>query len=468
MAEIDLDPNFKYRQANTQNFLQSVQIGANIAERQQMMRMRQQEMEAQAADALIRRNTMELQNQMQRQQMADMLEETEAQKNEWLDYQNTKQSIDAYMQDPKTNPFPIRKMFKSKAYNSELNQTFNQLENISPAYRIQKEADETRKWKMEQAANKLKTARELEASTGRKIVVEDPNAIGGFGINDVEFDAASTMERNRTQSLEVLKSMPMGIRPDALKALEGLGLSSSQIDALSNMAPGMTTAAQRNTAAGVASRVKALEAKGIQADHKAVADLESRLQLSGGRLPQLPAKIADQLNNDFSALEAIDVFNKDIENFEATHGPGSFTAYIGFIPNTYQSLETKVKEASSDKDKEAFAILSEFSGVRNGVLRTRSGQTVTGQEQERINKEIGSEGDKNTLIRVNRFRRNKENDVRGVIERNSDFLLPSYYDDYRLTPRGTSVYNFTAERIQNRSNSNVKRLRFDAQGNEIQ
>jgi len=458
MAEIDLDPNFRYRQAAQNTFFTGMQLGGQIADRraamalrQQQMDMNQRELNARLAQMDIQNSEMKLQNQARDLQLTEAVEEKRAQVADFRLYSQFMRDLDNWKLNPIGRTPPERPDITSKQFNASIDAVMNQSKEMLPAYQLGKEIEETRKFKTQQQAERIRLARELEGSTNEKIIKDDPNALGGIGIDDAALARAQAADRERKQSIELLRSMPMGVRPEALKAVPGLNLTPQQIEVISSMSGGFPTAAERNTRAGVDARVEYLNSIGIEPDEKAVAKLKSQLQLSGGRLAPLPAKEASQLNNDFAALEAIDVFNEDIKKFEADYGPGSFKNYLGFLPQKYQDIETRLREATSDKDKEAFAILSEFSGVRNGVLKTRSGQTVTQQEQQRVNSEIGSEGDKNTLIRINRFRRNKENEVRGVIERFSDNLLPSYYQDYALTPRGTSVYNFTAQRIQEKT-----------------
>jgi hypothetical protein len=87
--------------------------------------------------------------------------------------------------------------------------------------------------------------------------------------------------------------------------------------------------------------------------------------------------------------------------------------------------------------QEALGLLADFMGVVNRTARTTSGLNVTESEGKRITQEIGGSFDKNSLIKLDRFRNRIERSARGTIGRNIDKALPSFYERWSTTPFGT-------------------------------
>ncbi len=87
--------------------------------------------------------------------------------------------------------------------------------------------------------------------------------------------------------------------------------------------------------------------------------------------------------------------------------------------------------------QEALGLLADFMGVVNRTARTTSGLNVTESEGKRIAQEIGGAFDKNSLIKLDRYRQRIERSARGTISRNIDKALPSFYERWSTTPFGT-------------------------------
>ena len=175
-----------------------------------------------------------------------------------------------------------------------------------------------------------------------------------------------------------------------------------------------------------------------------IRKLRDELSQAGGKLKPLDAPISKKINNDFAVVEAVDSVLDNISDFEKENKV-DFTSYLGIIPTTVDGIKSRIAKESDPKKLEALGFLSNFYGLLNEVGTTTSGLTVTQQEGKRIEGEIGSRLDKNSLVKLRAFRNRKEEGLRGVIQRNMDRDLPSFAEEWVQTPFGTSstsLYKF--------------------------
>jgi hypothetical protein len=117
-------------------------------------------------------------------------------------------------------------------------------------------------------------------------------------------------------------------------------------------------------------------------------------------------------------------------------------------------------------------------GVVNRTARTTSGLNVTESEGKRIAQEIGGSFDKNSIIKLDQFRKRIERSARGTIGRNIDKALPSFYERWSTTPFGTrttAAYSAPGVSFQSStqstdlmSNEEIGRLLQELQQKELQ
>jgi hypothetical protein len=175
-----------------------------------------------------------------------------------------------------------------------------------------------------------------------------------------------------------------------------------------------------------------------------IKNLRNDLSQAGGKVRPLDPTVSKKINNDFAVVEAVDSVLDNISDFEKSNNV-DFTGYLGIIPTTVDGIKSRIAKETDPKKLEALGFISNFYGLLNEVGTTTSGLTVTAQEGKRIEGEIGSRLDKNSLVKLKAFRNRKEEGLRGVIQRNMDRDLPSFAEEWVQTPFGTSstsLYKF--------------------------
>jgi hypothetical protein len=185
-----------------------------------------------------------------------------------------------------------------------------------------------------------------------------------------------------------------------------------------------------------AARAKA-KASGSELSPVQEADLRKTFIAGGGRLKPLEAKTSTKLEDEFAVMETIDNLQDGIAAFEKQYPGKKFTDFLGAIPTTETKIRSLIETEKDPMKQEALGLLADFMGVVNRTARTTSGLNVTESEGKRIAQEIGSAFDKNSLIKLDRYRQRIERSARGTISRNIDKALPSFYERWSTTPFGT-------------------------------
>jgi hypothetical protein len=186
------------------------------------------------------------------------------------------------------------------------------------------------------------------------------------------------------------------------------------------------------------------------------AELRQTFIGAGGRLKALEAKTATKLEDEFAVMETIDGLQDGISEFEKQYPGKKFTDFLGVIPATEVKIRSLIETEKDPVRKEALGLLADFAGVVNRTARTTSGLNVTEGEAKRITQEIGGVFDKNSIIKLDRFRKRIEQSARGTIGRNIDKSLPSFYERWSTTPVGTrttAAYSASAVPFQSSTQS---------------
>jgi len=163
------------------------------------------------------------------------------------------------------------------------------------------------------------------------------------------------------------------------------------------------------------------------------AELRQTFIGGGGRLKALEPKTATKLEEEFAVMETIDGLQDGISEFEARYPNKKFTDFLGAIPSTEIKIRSLIQTEKDPMKQEALGLLADFMGVVNRTARTTSGLNVTEGEAKRITQEIGGSFDKNSIIKLDRYRKRIEQSARGTIGRNIESLFQrSMKDGLRL------------------------------------
>jgi hypothetical protein len=266
----------------------------------------------------------------------------------------------------------------------------------------------------------------------------NPEAFKALQIAASPFKQEATALTNMSADL---KAEFIKLPKDGKTISEKINIASSNLEAKKLAAP---TAVTRNTEYIIKAKTEAAEAAGAPLSEAKIKKLRDELSQSGGKLRPLDVFISKKINNDFAVVEAVDSVLDNISDFEKENKV-DFTGYLGIIPTTVDGIKSRIAKETDPKKLEALGFISNFYGLLNEVGTTTSGLTVTAQEGKRIEGEIGSRLDKNSLVKLKAFRNRKEEGLRGVIQRNMDRDLPSFAEEWVQTPFGTSstsLYKF--------------------------
>jgi hypothetical protein len=266
----------------------------------------------------------------------------------------------------------------------------------------------------------------------------NPEAVKAFEIAVFPFKQEEEALNNMQPDL---KAEFIKLPKDGKTISERINIASSNLESKKLAAP---TAVTRNTEYIIKAKTEAAAAAGAPLSETKIKNLRNDLSQAGGKVRPLDQTISKKINNDFAVVEAVDSVLDNISDFEKSNNV-DFTGYLGIIPTTVDGIKSRIAKETDPKKLEALGFISNFYGLLNEVGTTTSGLTVTLQEGKRIEGEIGSRLDKNSLVKLKAFRNRKEEGLRGVIQRNMDRDLPSFAEEWVQTPFGTSstsLYKF--------------------------
>lgn len=429
--------------------LQAFQLGASLYDRAQTQKRMMEQFNLQTADQLMRKEHYDIQNQVASNQLATGLAE---QKKFSFDLPKIQAWQSAYVQwnakgDP-TAPFPAPPSDLQSAtglkmlgdMSGPVLQTLPMAQNrwyAQNAYNDQMNAI-NEDVKILKSKGQFDLINQYNAGVDPKTGRINPEAAKTFAVATLPFK----------QEAEALTNMQPDLKSEFIKLPkngktieERINIASSNLEAKKLAAP---TAVTRNTEYIIKAKTDAAEAAGTPLSEAKIKKLRDELSQSGGKLRPLDVSISKKINNDFAVVEAVDSVLDNISDFEKENKV-DFTGYLGIIPTTVDGIKSRIAKETDLKKLEALGFISNFYGLLNEVGTTTSGLTVTAQEGKRIEGEIGSRLDKNSLVKLKAFRNRKEESLRGVIQRNMDRDLPSFAEEWVQTPFGTSstsLYKF--------------------------
>ena len=428
--------------------LQAFQLGASLFDRAQTQKRMMEQFNLQLADQAMRKEHYDIQNQVASNQLARGIEE---QKKFAVDLPKVQAWQSAFVQwnakgDP-TQPFPAPPSDLQSATGLKM------LGDMSGPV-LQSLPMAQNRWYAKQAyddqLNALNEDVKILRANGQFDLVNQYNAgVGQDGkINAEAAKAFQVAALPFKQEEETLKNVPADLRAELIQVpkdgkpiSERIKIASQNLEAKKSSIP---TAVIKNTEYIIKSKIAAAEAAGAPLSDAKIKKLRDEISQSGGKVKPLDQTISKKINNEFAVVEAVDSVLDNISDFEKRNNV-DFTNYLGVIPTNVDDLTSKIAKETDPKKLEALGFLSNFYGLLNEVGTTTSGLTVTAQEGKRIQGEIGSRLDKNSLVKLKAFRNRKEEDLRGVIQRNMDRDLPSFAEEWVQTPFGTSstsLYKF--------------------------
>ena len=431
------------------NTLQAFELGASLYDRAQTQKRMMDQVNMQLADQQMRKEHYDIQNQVASNQLATGLAEQkkfsadlpriQAWQSEYVQW-NAKGDPTAAFPAPPTDlqsatglkmlgdmsgpviqslPMAQNRWYAQNAYNDQMN-AMN--ENV----------------KILRSKGQFDLINQYNAGVDPKTGRINTEAVKAFAVAAFPF----------IQETEALTNMQPDLKAEFIKLpkdgktiSERINIASSNLEAKKLAAP---TAVTRNTEYIIKAKTEAAAAAGAPLSETKIKNLRNDLSQAGGKVRPLDPSISKKINNDFAVVEAVDSVLDNISDFEKSNNV-DFTGYLGIIPTTVDGIKSRIAKETDPKKLEALGFISNFYGLLNEVGTTTSGLTVTLQEGKRIEGEIGSRLDKNSLVKLKAFRNKREEGLRGVIQRNMDRDLPSFAEEWVQTPFGTSstsLYKF--------------------------
>ena len=413
--------------------LQAFQLGANLFDRAQTQARMMEQFQQQTADQIMRQRQADLQNKIQSKAYADALAESEAQNLEYDAFQNFNQQVSDFLNSTTEGAaMPALPRFKSKQFNQEATRLVNGLEPYSARAELIKKQAKLAAFTDQLEGKRIEDARKYGALTRTadgKYVIDDA-LIAKKRTEEEQLGKASKLGalgrlgKNTVQSMIDSGQIPQEIAPQAILAAESFEKSK-------------TGAVGKNTDLFIEAAKAKAAASGQELTPVKEAELRQTFIGGGGRLKPLEAKTATKLEDEFAVMETIDSLQDGIAAFEKQYPGKKFTDFLGAIPATEVKIRSLIETEKDPMKQEALGLLADFMGVVNRTARTTSGLNVTESEGKRIAQEIGGSFDKNSLIKLDRFRNRIERSARGTIGRNIDKALPSFYERWSTTPFGT-------------------------------
>ena len=429
--------------------LEAFQLGASLYDRAQTQKRMMDQVNMQLADQQMRKEHYDIQNQVASNQLATGLAEQkkfsadlpriQAWQSEYVQW-NAKGDPTAAFPAPPTDlqsatglkmlgdmsgpviqslPMAQNRWYAQNAYNDQMN-AMN--ENV----------------KILRSKGQFDLINQYNAGVDPKTGRINTEAVKAFAVAALPF----------IQETEALTNMQPDLKAEFIKLpkdgktiSERINIASSNLEAKKLAAP---TAVTRNTEYIIKAKTEAAAAAGAPLSETKIKNLRNDLSQAGGKVRPLDPSISKKINNDFAVVEAVDSVLDNISDFEKSNNV-DFTGYLGIIPTTVDGIKSRIAKETDPKKLEALGFISNFYGLLNEVGTTTSGLTVTLQEGKRIEGEIGSRLDKNSLVKLKAFRNRREEGLRGVIQRNMDRDLPSFAEEWVQTPFGTSstsLYKF--------------------------
>jgi len=454
--------------------LQAFQLGANLYDRAQTQRRMMDQLQVQTADQVMRQRQSDLQNKVQSNAYAQALQEQDAQVSEFDTFQTFNNDVSNFLNSQEVGAkMPAMPRFKSKTFNQEAIKAISGLEQYSARAELIKQQAKTAAFTDQLEATRIADARKYNALTRTpegKYIIDDA-LVAKKRLEEEQLGKSSKLGslarlgRQAVQSLIDTGQIPQEIAAQSLLAAESFEKSK-------------TGAVGKNTDLFIEAAKAKAAASGQELTPVKEAELRQTFIGAGGRLKPLADKTATKLEDEFAVMETIDSLQDGIAEFEKQYPGKKFTDFLGAIPATEVKIRSLIETEQDPVRKEALGLLADFAGVVNRTARTTSGLNVTEGEGKRITQEIGSVFDKNSIIKLDRFRKRIEQSARGTIGRNIDKSLPSFYERWSTTPVGTRTtaaysapgvsFQSSTQSTDSMSNEDIARLLQQLQQKESQ
>jgi len=454
--------------------LQAFQLGANLYDRAQTQRRMMDQLQVQTADQVMRQRQSDLQNKVQSNAYAQALQEQDAQVSEFDTFQTFNNDVSNFLNSQEVGAkMPAMPRFKSKTFNQEAIKAISGLEQYSARAELIKQQAKTAAFTDQLEATRIADARKYNALTRTpegKYIIDDALVAKKRIVEEqlgksAKLGSIARLGRQAVQSLIDTGQIPQEIAAQSLLAAESFEKSK-------------TGAVGKNTDLFIEAAKAKAKASGQELTPVKEAELRQTFIGAGGRLKPLADKTATKLEDEFAVMETIDSLQDGIAEFEKQYPGKKFTDFLGAIPATEVKIRSLIETEQDPVRKEALGLLADFAGVVNRTARTTSGLNVTEGEGKRITQEIGSVFDKNSIIKLDRFRKRIEQSARGTIGRNIDKSLPSFYERWSTTPVGTRTtaaysapgvsFQSSTQSTDSMSNEDIARLLQQLQQKESQ
>jgi len=454
--------------------LKAFELGASLYDRAQTQKRMMEQLQVQTADQVMRQRQSDLQNKVQSNAYAQALQEQDAQVSEFDTFQTFNNDVSNFLNSQEVGAkMPAMPRFKSKTFNQEAIKAISGLEQYSARAELIKQQAKTAAFTDQLEATRIADARKYNALTRTpegKYIIDDA-LVAKKRIEEeqlgksAKLGSIARLGRQAVQSLIDTGQIPQEIAAQSLLAAESFEKSK-------------TGAVGKNTDLFIEAAKAKAAASGQELTPVKEAELRQTFIGGGGRLKALEAKTATKLEDEFAVMETIDSLQDGISEFEKQYPGKKFTDFLGVIPSTEVKIRSLIETEKDPVRKEALGLLADFAGVVNRTARTTSGLNVTEGEAKRITQEIGGVFDKNSIIKLDRFRKRIEQSARGTIGRNIDKSLPSFYERWSTTPVGTRTtaaysapgvsFQSSTQSTDSMSNEDIARLLQQLQQKESQ
>jgi len=413
--------------------LEAFQLGASLYDRAQTQKRMMEQLQVQTADQVMRQKQADLQNKIQSNAYAQALQEQEAQVSEFDTFQTFNNDVSNFLNSQEVGAkMPAMPRFKSKTFNQEAIKAISGLEQYSARAELIKQQAKTAAFTDQLEATRIADARKYNALTRTpegKYIIDDA-LVAKKRIEEeqlgksAKLGSIARLGRQAVQSLIDTGQIPQEIAAQSLLAAESFEKSK-------------TGAVGKNTDLFIEAAKAKAKASGQELTPVKEAELRQTFIGGGGRLKALGDKTATKIEDEFAVMETIDSLQDGIAEFEKQYPGKKFTDFLGAIPSTEIKIRSLIQTEKDPMKQDALELLADFMGVVNRTARTTSGLNVTESEGKRIAQEIGGSFDKNSIIKLDQFRKRIERSARGTIGRNIDKALPSFYERWSTTPFGT-------------------------------
>jgi DNA-directed RNA polymerase subunit F len=447
--------------------LQAFQLGASLYDRAQTQKRMMEQLQVQTADQVMRQRQADLQNKVQTFALGRAMKDQE---DDLADVDNMNynvQAVDTFFVDPNA-PFPTFRPVKSAKNQGILNQYRQQLDDFSTRRKLMNGAQQTQQIVGGQLASVIEFANKNGL---HDVVWQNNNGLNEY--NQIDFNKAKTiidavapkmsqqtLGKEQRETASRIGSYARLGKPAVESLIESGGIpqdiAQQTLLAAESFDKSKIGAVGKNTDLFIEAAKAKAKAVGQDLSPAKEAELRQTFIGGGGRLKALEAKTATKLEDEFAVMETIDGLQDGISEFEKQYPGKKFTDFLGVIPATEVKIRSLIETEKDPVRKEALGLLADFAGVVNRTARTTSGLNVTEGEAKRITQEIGGVFDKNSIIKLDRFRKRIEQSARGTIGRNIDKSLPSFYERWSTTPVGTrttAAYSASAVPFQSSTQS---------------